>query len=145
MTWGADDDVKRWRADADRRERGYAEAREQARREELEAERVSAPDWSQIDARIAAALAEQRREIMGTIELVVAGGDEIVRALDGLERKCTKLEGLINKLSSLYERVRGLYEHERARVHEPEKRFQGFAREKSDEVVDLPDFIRKMH
>jgi hypothetical protein len=40
--------------------------------------------------------------------------------------------------------VRALYERERVRVHEPDKRFQGFAREKSDgEIIDLPDFIRK--
>ena len=80
---------------------------------------------------------------MDTIQLVVSGNDEMVRALDGLDRKYVKLEGLINKLAGLYERVRGLYEHQRVRIHEPDvNRFQGFAREKSDaEILDLPDFL----
>jgi hypothetical protein len=146
---GADslNSVDRWRAEMDALERERAKERQEYEREESDRARAQAPDWSAIDARIAAALAEQREEIMETIKLVLSGNDEMVRALEGLDRKYDRLEGLLTKLGALYERVRGLYEVERVRAHEPEaKRFHGFARERGDsEVLDLPDFIRKMN
>jgi hypothetical protein len=102
MMWGnADDPVKLWRIDANRREQEYAEAREQQKRKHERHER----NVARAGAREEIAALEQR---LAAVEQQLVGFNEVANATA--------------------------------------KGFQGFARETSNtEVLDLPDFIRKMH
>jgi chromosome segregation ATPase len=130
MTWGRDDEVKRWRADADRREQEHTQAREQARREQERHER----DVARADAQEEIAALKQR---LAAVEQQLMDFNELARAVatfgDAVDGKLNNLEALLTR-------------HAELRPADSPKGFQGFARERSDtEIVDLPDFIRKMH
>jgi len=133
MMWGnADDPVKLWRIDANRREQEYAEAREQQKREHERHER----NVARAGAREEIAALEQR---LAAVEQQLVGFNELANATaafgDAVDGKLRKLEELLTR---------------HAELGQPDSRqpkgFQGFVREKSNtEVLDLPDFIRKMH
>jgi hypothetical protein len=132
MSWGnMDDPVKAWRADSDRREQEFAQAREQQKREQERHER----DVAQAGAREEIAALKQRLTV---VEQQLAGFDELAQAVatfgDAVDGKLRKLEELLTR-------------HAELRQPEPRqpKGFQGFARERSAEILDLPDFIRKMN
>jgi chromosome segregation ATPase len=133
MSWGnVDDPVKAWRADADRREQQYAEAREQHKRKQERHER----NVARAGAREEIAALEQR---LAAVEQQLVGFNELAQAVvtfsDAVDSKLSKLEQLLTRHAELRQ----------ADSRQP-KGFQGFAREKSDvEPMDLPDFIRKMH
>jgi hypothetical protein len=133
MNWGnVDDPVKRWRADADRREQEHAQARQQLKREQASHER----NVGRAGAREEIAELKQR---LAAVEQQLVGLNELAQAVatfgDAVDGKLSKLEQLLTRHAELRQ----------ADSCQP-KGFQGFAREKSDgEVVDLPDFIRKMH
>jgi len=134
MTWGIDDDVKRWRADADRRERERIETKAQMRREQEQHER----DVARAGAYEEIAALKQR---LAAVEQQLASVDELARAVatfgQAVDTKLADLQQLLTRRAEL--------------LHQPDappsKGFQGFAREKSAEVVDLPpDFLtRKMN
>jgi hypothetical protein len=133
MSWGnPDDPVKLWRAQADRLERERAEAKERMRRSEERRER----DVARVSAHAEIAALKER---LAAAEQQLEGFNEFVQAVatfgDAASNKLAKLEELLTRHAEL-----------REAESRQSKGFQGFAREKSDtEVVDLPDFIRKMH
>jgi hypothetical protein len=132
MTWGIDDDVKRWRADADRRERERIETKAQMRREQEQHER----DVARAGAYEEIAALKQR---LVAVEQQLASVDELARAV------ATFGAAVDNKLAELQQL---LSRHAELRRPDPQnqKGFQGFARERVDDVLDLPaNFIRKAH
>jgi len=133
MIWGnPDDPVKLWRIDADRREQERAQAKEQMKREREHHER----DVAQASAREEIAELKQR---LAAVEQQVASFDELAQAV------ATFGAAVDNKLAELQRLLTRHAELRQAESPQP-KGFQGFAREKGDtEVLDLPDFIRKMH
>jgi hypothetical protein len=133
MTWGADDEVKRWRADADALAEQHTRLREQARREQEQHER----DVARAGACEEIAVLKQRLE---AVEQQLVDFSELARAVatfgDAVDGKLSKLEQLLTRHAELRQ----------TESHQP-KGFQGFARERGDgEVTDLPDFLaRKMN
>lgn len=130
--WGADDDVKRWRAEADRLEDERVRGREQQQREQERHER----DVAQAGAREEIAALKQR---LAAVEQQLVLFDKLAQAVhtfsDAVDSKFAELQQLLTRRAKL--------------LHQSDppapKGFQGFAREKSAEILDLPDFIRKAH
>jgi hypothetical protein len=131
MIWGdVDDPVKRWRAQADRAEQEHLEEkrrmqREQERRERDIARASASAEISALDARLTA------------IESQLEGLNELARAVvtfsDAVNAKLAKLEELLARHAELRE----------ADSRQSTKSFEGFAREKSGEIVDLPEFLAR--
>jgi chromosome segregation ATPase len=132
MMWGnTDDPVKAWRADSDRREQEFAQAREQSKRQQEQHERVARAGASEEIAAL--------KQRLAAVEQQLAGFDELAQAVanfgDAVDGKLRKLEELLTR-------------HAELRQPEPRqpKGFQGFAREKIDtELLDLPEFLTRIH
>src|SRR5262249_30713544 len=94
MTWGIDDDVKRWRADADRRERGRRETKAQMRRELEQHER----DVARAGAYEEIAALKQR---LAAVEQQLASVDELARAVatfgQAVDTKLADLQQLLTR------------------------------------------------
>jgi chromosome segregation ATPase len=132
MTWGIDDDVKRWRADADRREQARTETKAQMRREQEQHE----CDVARAGAYEEIAALKQR---LAAVEQQLASVDELARAIATFGQA---VDGKLAELQQLLTRHAELRQADPTRP----KGFQGFARERIDEVLDLPaNFIRKAH
>src|SRR5262249_33016637 len=132
--FGADslNSVDRWRMEMDQLEQERAQARDQSKREQERHERnvARAGAYEEIAA-LKQRLAAAEEQLAGFNEL----GQAITTFGDAVESKLSKLEYLMTRHAELRQ----------PDSHQP-KGFQGFAREKGDtEVLDLPDFIRKMH
>ena len=134
MTWGIDDDVKRWRADADRRERERIETKAQMRREQEQHER----DVARAGAHEEIAALKQR---LAAVEQQLALIDQLAQAIatfsQAVDGKLAELQQLLTRRAELLHQL----------DPPPPKGFQGFAREKSAEALDLPPgfLTRKMN
>lgn len=132
MTWGnTDDPVKRWRVEMDRLEQERAEAKTQMQREQERHERSLARAGAHAE------IAELRADLAtlyNTLSDTMTATGEALRTL-GDEARARREE--IADLKLQIARLSASPEAKRA--------FQ-FGREKGDgEVVDLPDFMRKVH
>jgi chromosome segregation ATPase len=124
--------VDRWRMEMDELGQDRAKAKAQMRREQERRE----CDVAQASAREEIAELKQR---LAAVEQQVASFDELAQAVAtfgaAVDNKLVELQRLLTRHAELRQ----------AESPQP-KGFQGFAREKGDtEVLDLPDFIRKMH
>jgi chromosome segregation ATPase len=140
MMWGdANDPVKAWRIDADRREQQYAEARAQQKREQERYERQIARASAREEiAALRAELAELRGEFESLNHTLADTMNATARAFATLADERREQHATLAELKTVVAKLGASPEAKRAA-------FQ-FAREKSDaEVVDLPDFIRKMN
>jgi chromosome segregation ATPase len=99
MMWGnTDDPVKAWRADSDRREQEFAQAREQSKRQQEQHER----DVARAGASEEIAALKQR---LAAVEQQLAGFDELAQAVatfgDAVDGKLRKLEELLTRHAEL--------------------------------------------
>jgi hypothetical protein len=93
-------EADRYRREGTEYEQRRAAAKRALRREQLvEAERARAPDWSAIDARIAAALAVQRREFMDLIQGLVDACAETSETVGKIDNQLAGLQGLLTRLN----------------------------------------------
>ena len=132
MIWGDDaDPVKRWRAEMDQLDRERTEAKEQMKRSEECRERDVAR----------AGACEEISELRDNVKTLF---DLLRDITDATNQTFTTLA---NEASARREDIADLKLQIARLSASPEaKRAFQFAREKSDgEIVDLPDFIRKMH
>src|SRR5262249_16685619 len=141
MMWGnADDPVKAWRSDADRREQEYAQAREQSKREQERHERDVARAGAREEiATLRAELAELRGEFESLNRTLADRMAATARAFGTLADERREQHAAIADLKAAVAAVGASPLGKRTA-------FQ-FARERgTDEVVDLPDFLpRKMN
>jgi hypothetical protein len=131
MTWGDPNEaVRKWQAEADRLEDERAAAKADMKREQERHERSAA----RASAREEIAALEQR---LAAVEQQLANFDQLAQAVatfgDAVDGKLAELQQLLSRHAEL-----------RQAEPSPSKGFQ-FAREKSTEVLDLPNFIRKMN
>ena len=141
MNWGnVDDPVKRWRADADRREQEHAQAREQLKREQASHERnVARASAREEIAALRAELAELRGEFESLNRTLADTMNATASAFGALADERREQHAAIADLKAA---VAGVGASPLAK----RTAFQ-FARERSDvEPLDLPNFLPcKMH
>jgi hypothetical protein len=124
--------MDKWRMDAAQREEGRVQTKEEMKREQERHERSLA----RAGAREEIAKLEQR---LAAVEQQLANFNELANATvafsTAVDSKLAELQQLLTRHAEL-----------RPAESPQPKGFGGFAREKSnDEVVDLPDFVRKMN
>src|SRR5262245_25730438 len=97
-----EDEVERWKREADEQEARFAAERAEQQRQEAHAARANWSAWNEyVDGRIAAALAERQHEI---VELA-RGTVEFANAVDS---RLVQLEQLLTKLSATHAAMRAL-------------------------------------
>jgi hypothetical protein len=94
-------EADRWRREGTEFEqrRRIAKAELRCHEQLVEAERARAPDWSAIDARINAALAEQRREFMDLIQGLVDACAETSDTVGKIDNQLAGLQRLLTRLN----------------------------------------------
>ena len=130
------DALDKWRMEAHRLDQERIEAKEQMRREDERRERDVARAAARAGAHEEIAALKER---LAAVEQQLAAHDELARAVvtfsDAVDAKLAELQQLLTRRAEL-----------READSRQSKTFAGFAREKgAGEILDLPDFIRKMH
>jgi hypothetical protein len=113
-------EADRWRREGTEYEqrRRIAKTELRCREQLVEAERARAPDWSAIDARINAALAEQRREFMDLIQTLVDACAQTSEAVGKIDNQLAGLQALLTRLNDGETTMLAKHEREYARLRD---------------------------